>query len=293
MVDFKKLKANRSESLANLTKEIEKLQTPQNGPDERFWRPELDKAGNGFAIIRFLPAPNDESTPFVRLWEHSFQGPGGWYIEYSRTTLGQGEPDPMSEYNTKLWNSGIESQKKFVQEKTKRRLHYISNIYVVKHSARPEDEGKVFLYKYGKKIFDKLQDALYPQFDEAPFNPFDLWEGANFKLKIRKLDGYPNYDKSEFEEAGPLFDDDAILEKIWKSEHSLQAEIAPNKFKTYDELKARMNKALALEVDSQSGAKKANTKVKEDTPPWEDSSEKSTDGDDSDLDFFKRLAEED
>ena len=245
MVDFKSLKAaSGKKSLESLTSELNKLSGGEGkSSDDRFWTPTVDKAGNGYAVIRFLPSPDNEDVPFVRMFDHGFQGPGGWYIENSLTTLGKN--DPVSEYNSKLWNSGIEANKE-IARKQKRRLHFISNIYVVTDSGNPANEGKVFLFKYGKKIFDKLKEAMEPQFaDEEAINPFDLWAGANFKLKIRNLEGYRNYDKSEFDKPGALLDDDKELEKVWKSEHSLQEFLAPSNFKTYEELSARLAKVLA------------------------------------------------
>lgn len=296
-VDFSQLKKSRQTQFDHLTSELTKLNTPQQSggsDDDRFWKPEVDKAGNGYAVIRFLPAPSGEDVPFVRIWDHGFQGPGGWYIEKSLTTLGQ--KDPVSDYNTTLWNSGIESNKDLVR-KQKRRLSFVSNIYVVKDPAHPENEGKVFLYKYGKKIFDKLNEAMNPQFDdEKPVNPFDLWEGANFKLKIRNVEGYRNYDKSEFDSTGPLVGDDDELEKIWKSEHKLQAFLDPSNFKSYDELKDKLNRVLGL-----TGTAKPQTRA-EDSPPWEEEAAPvikaapepaMAEDDDESLDFFKRLAEED
>jgi hypothetical protein len=297
-MDFSKLKANSGKkSLESLTSEVNKLTDSgaKGGADDRFWSPTVDKAGNGYAVIRFLPAPGQEDVPFVRLFDHGFQGPGGWYIENSLTTIGK--TDPVSEYNTKLWNSGIEANKEIVR-KQKRRLHFISNIYVVSDSGNPANEGKVFLYKYGKKIFDKLKEAMEPQFaDEEAVNPFDMWEGANFKLKIRQVEGYRNYDKSEFDKPGPLLKDDKALEKVWASEHSLQEFLAPSNFKSYDELQARLNKVLGEGGSS-------NPKTAEETAPWaeEVSAPKfkathapkySGDGEDEDdesLQFFKDLA---
>lgn len=248
-MDFSKLKSlSGKKSLESLTKKLESVAGNQGGGgDDRFWTPTVDKAGNGYAVIRFLPAPGEEDVPFVRIFDHGFQGPGGWYIENSLTTIGQN--DPVSEYNSKLWNSGIESNKD-IARKQKRRLHFISNIYVVEDSANPDNEGKVFLYRYGKKIFDKLNEAMNPQFaDETPVNPFDLWEGANFKLKIRNVEGYRNYDKSEFTGPLPLSEDDEELERIWKSEYSLQEFLEPNNFKSYDELKAKLYRVLGEEAN--------------------------------------------
>ncbi len=266
MVDFKSLKAaSGKKSLENLTAELSKMKDTgaKSGPDERFWTATVDKAGNGMAIIRFLPSPQNEDVPFVRMFDHGFQGPGGWYIENSLTTIGK--QDPVSEYNSKLWNSGIEANKDIVR-KQKRRLHFISNIYVVSDPGNPANEGKVFLFKYGKKIFDKLEESMNPQFaDEEAINPFDLWAGANFKLKIRQVEGYRNYDKSEFDKTGPLLKDDEKLEEIWKSEHSLQAFLSETNFKTYEELQARLTKVLG----EPAAQKRAAAKVEEEAP-WQD-----------------------
>ena len=227
---------------AKLVKEVEKMNTTSSSGDDRLWKPEVDKMGNGFAVIRFLPAPNSEDIPWAKVWSHAFQGPGGWFIENSLTTLGQ--KDTVSEFNTQLWNSGLESDKE-IARKQKRKLSYYSNIYVVKDSANPQNEGNVMLFKYGKKIFDKIQEAMQPEFeDESPINPFDFWEGANFKLKIKKVAGYWNYDSSEFERPGPLLNDDDAMEAIWKKEHSLADFTKADNFKSYDELKKRLDYVL-------------------------------------------------
>ena len=212
--------------------------------DERLWKPPLDKSGNGYAVIRFLPPCDGENLPWAKLWSHAFQGPTGqWYIENSLTTLGQ--KDPVSEHNTRLWNSGVESDKE-IARKQKRKLQYYSNIYVVSDTKNPANEGKVFLYRFGKKIFDKLMEAMQPAFeDETPLNPFDFWTGANFKLKIRKVDGYWNYDKSEFDNVSTLSDDDDELEKVYKSQYSLDEFTASSNFKSYDELKTRLDMVLS------------------------------------------------
>lgn len=298
---FAQLKNNRQSQFEKLASEINKQGAYESKDDNRFWKPETDKAGNGYAVIRFLPAPAGEDTPFVRIWDHGFQGPGGWYIEKSLTTLGQ--KDPVSEYNTQLWNSGVEENKEIVR-KQKRRLHYISNIYVVKDPANPQNEGKVFLYQYGKKIFDKLNDVMTPQFqDEEPVNPFDFWEGSNFKLKIRQVEGYRNYDKSEFDSKSPLSNDDEELEKVWKQEHSLKAFLDPSNFKTYDELKSRLHRVLGwnqnqfeerakISESAESATLQAEApsfKAKQAKP----ADEVSWDDEDEGLDFFKKLAEED
>jgi hypothetical protein len=287
-MDFSKLKNNRTD-FQKLTKAVESINTPTEGSkgskgDERFWQPEVDKAGNGMAVIRFLPGPSadgDEALPWVRLFDHGFQGPGGWYIENSLTTLNQ--KDPVSEYNSVLWNSGIEANKE-IARKQKRRLFYIANIYVVSDPKNPDNEGQVRLYKFGKKIFDKITEAMNPQFeDEKPINPFDFWGGANFKLKIRQVEGYRNYDKSEFESSSPLLDgDDAKLEALWKKEYSLKEFLDPKHFKSYDELKAKLDKVLGL-----SGAAPVSKGKAEDFTP-----RSSPDIEDEELDYFKSLAED-
>lgn len=297
MVDFASLKKNRQSVFNNLTQEMTKLNTQTSTDDNRFWKPEVDKSGNGYAVIRFLPAPAEEDVPFVRVWDHGFQGPGGWYIEKSLTTIGQ--PDPVSEYNTELWNSGIEANKEVVR-KQKRRLTYISNIYVVKDPSHPENEGKVFLFKYGKKIFEKLNAAMNPEFeDEKPMNPFDLWEGANFKLKIRNYEGYRNYDKSEFDSPAPLFDEDDKLEKTWKTEYALKEFVDSSNFKSYDELKAKLHRVLGLigSTKPQTTAEKQPWDEDNTTPakPIKAAAPKpvtTADDEDEDIDFFKKLAEE-
>jgi len=246
MSGFANLK--KQSSLGSLTeklvKQVEKMNTTSGGADERLWKPEMDKTGVGSAVIRFLPAPDGEDVPWVKMYTHAFQGAGGWYIENSLTTIGQ--KDPVSEYNRGLWNSGSEKDKDTVR-KQKRKLSYYSNIYVVRDPANPANEGKVFLFKYGKKIFDKILNAMQPEFDdEDPINPFDFWQGANFKIKIVKKDGYWNYDKSEFDRVAPLLDDDDALEAIWKKEYSLSAITAPDQFKSFEELEKRMNYVLGL-----------------------------------------------
>ena len=227
---------------AKLVKEVEKMNNNGTSGDDRLWKLDVDKSGNGYAVIRFLPAPNGEDLPFVKLYSHAFQGPGGWYIENSLTTLGQ--KDPVSEFNTTLWNNGTDAGKDAAR-KQKRKLTYISNIYVVKDPTNPENEGKVFLYKYGKKIFDKLTAAMQPEFeDEEAIDPFDFWQGANFKLKAKNVAGYRNYDSSEFASTSALLDDDDALEAVWKKQFSLAELVAADQFKSYDELKTRLNSVL-------------------------------------------------
>ena len=237
-----KKQSNLGSLTAKLVKEVEKVNNSSGGGDERLWKPELDKTGNGYAVIRFLPAPDKEEIPWAKLYTHAFQGPGGWYIENSLTTVGG--KDPVSDYNRELWNSGNESDKDTVR-KQKRKLSYYSNIYVVKDPTNPQNEGKVFLFKYGKKIFDKVMEAMQPEFeDETPINPFDFWQGANFKLKIVKKDGFWNYDKSEFDSVAPLLSDDDALEAIWKKEYSLAAVTAADQFKSYEYLERRLKYVL-------------------------------------------------
>lgn len=307
-MDFSKLKAQSKSSLEKLSQELSKMnQQVDNGKDDRFWYPNVDKAGNGFAVIRFLPAPGDEAVPFIRMWDHGFKGPGGqWYIEKSLTTIGK--PDPVSELNTKLWNmsSDDNSPSRKQVRAQKRKLNYICNIYIVQDQANPENNGKVFLFKFGKKLFDKINEAMHPQFsDEQPLNPFDLWAGANFKLKIRNVEGYRNYDKSEFGPSAPLFDDDSQLEAVWKRQHSLQAFLAPENFKSYEELKAKLDKVLGLTETGASTPAAARTAAAnrkpaedEDDLPWQAPKQEraapapssSSEDDDEDMAFFKKLA---
>ena len=227
---------------AKLVKEVDKMNKAGSSGDERLWKLECDKSGNGYAVIRFLPAPNGEDLPFVKLYSHAFQGPGGWYIENSLTSLGQ--KDPVSEYNTMLWNNGTDAGKELAR-KQKRKLTYMANIYVVKDPANPSNEGGVFLYKFGKKIFDKLTAAMQPEFeDEEAIDPFDFWQGANFKLKAKNVAGYRNYDSSEFARTSALLDDDDAMEALWKKEYSLAELVAADQFKDYDTLKKRLDYVL-------------------------------------------------
>jgi hypothetical protein len=249
-MSFKDFKNRSKNSINDLMKKLEDG-SKKDYRDDRFWRPEQDKMGNGFAVIRFLPEVNGEDCPWVKLYSHAFQGPGGWYIENCLTTLGSGHKDPVAELNSELWNTGSEEDKNIARQR-KRKTTYISNILVLKDEANPQNEGKVFLYKYGTKIFDKIQEAMKPEFkDEDPLNPFDFWAGANFKLKIRKVGGYTNYDKSEFDSPSALFGgDDNKIEKIWNQQHKLVEFISPNNFKSYDELKQRMHDVLGGDIRS-------------------------------------------
>ena len=303
-MSFASLKKNRTTQLESLTAELSKLNTKSTqAADDRFWYPAVDKAGNGYAVIRFLPPTDGEDVPFVRVWDHGFKGPTGkWYIENSLTTIG--EQDPVGEYNSKLWNATDDdsSPQRRQARAQKRRLTYISNVIVLKDPATPENEGKVFLFKYGKKIFDKLQEVMHPQFpDEQPMNPFDLWDGANFQVKIRNVEGYRNYDKSQFSEVGPLLDDDDKLEKIWKKQHALKPFIDKSNFKTYDELKRKLTEVLGLDEtfgevpDNKPKAQKpkAVAKSEDDEIPFDPPLTKpkaTEDDDDESLAFFKSLA---
>ena len=292
-IDFSTLKKGRS-NFDSLIKEVDKIATPQqeSQKDERFWQPEVDKAGNGSAVIRFLPPPKGEDLPWVRIWNHAFKGPTGkWYIENSLTTLGK--PDPVSELNSELWNSGNEDNKKIAQAQ-KRKLVYISNIYVVKDPAHPENEGKVFLYKYGKKIFDKIKDVMQPLFeDEEPINPFDFWKGANFKLKIRNVENYRNYDKSSFDSSSLLGDDDD-LEKIWNKQHSLQEFLDPRYFKSYDELKSKLETVLSTTGSSMVKAEDVEFETsKPKSSPRPKAPELDLEDDDESLSYFAKLANDD
>ena len=280
---------------AKLVKEVEKMNNNGGQGDDRLWKLEVDKGGNGYAVIRFLPAPDGEDLPFVKLYSHAFQGPGGWYIENSLTTLGQ--KDPVSEFNSQLWNNGTDAGKDTAR-KQKRKLTYISNIYVVKDPANPENEGKTFLYKYGKKIFDKLTAAMQPEFeDEEAIDPFDFWQGANFKLKAKNVAGYRNYDSSEFAATSALLDDDDAMEAVWKKEHSLAELVAADQFKSYDELKTRLSNVLGTKqvrqdtetIEQEFEDVKASTPVVETVESV--SKVSSSDEDDEALSYFAKLAE--
>jgi len=294
----------KSDSLDKLLGAAEAESKPQEKKsyvDERLWKPQLDKTGNGYAVIRFLPAPDGEELPWAKVWNHAFQGPTGqWYIENSLTTIGQN--DPVSEHNTRLWNSGVESDKE-IARKQKRKLQYFSNIYVVTDTKNPDNEGKVFLYRFGKKIFDKIMEAMQPAFDdEIAINPFDFWKGANFKLKIRKVDGFWNYDKSEFEAPSALLDDDDALEEMWKKQYSLAEFTASTNFKSYDELKTRLDTVLSGTVSTKDNVVNMTTPF-DDSPsetvvvdtteePAPTVSVSSTDEEDDTMSYFEKLAED-
>ena len=289
-----KLKSTNSlDKLINAVKKDEKDPTEKKSyVDERLWKPELDTAGNGYAVIRFLPAVEGEDMPWAKVWNHAFQGPTGqWYIENSLTTIGQ--KDPVSEYNSKLWNSGVESDKE-IARKQKRKLQYFSNILVVSDPKHPENEGKVMLFRYGKKIFDKMMEAMQPAFeDETPINPFDFWEGAEFKLKIRKVDGFWNYDKSEFSAPSPIADDESKIESIWKSQYSLAEFTSSSNFKSYDELSTRFHAVISGtttvgNVSEEMDDEPVATPVV-DTKPVE-SPVTSQEEEDDTMDYFSKLA---
>ena len=284
-------KSSSLDKLLNAVKEDSAPQDKKSYKDDRLWKPVLDKAGNGYAVIRFLPAVDGEDLPWAKVWNHAFQGPTGqWYIENSLTTISQ--KDPVSEHNTRLWNTGLESDKE-IARKQKRKLQYFSNIYVVSDSKHPDNDGKVFLYRYGKKIFDKVMEAMQPAFeDEKAINPFDFWEGANFKLKVRKVDGFWNYDKSEFADVSPLLDDDDAIEEIWKRQYPLAEHTAATNFKSYDELKTRLDTVLSGTVsvgnvtDELQDAPVATPKV--DTKPVE--APTSNDDEADTMEYFEKLA---
>ena len=312
MSNFATLKKSSS-SLDRLTKEIEKLNAPassnESKGDDRFWKLERDKSGNGSAVIRFLPTPavdGENGLPWVRFFDHGFKGPTGkWYIENSLTSLGDKTKDPAGEFNSYLWNLSEDdnSWSRKQARNQKRRLHYVSNIYVISDPKNPENEGKVFLFKYGKKIFDKITMAMNPEFEgDKPVNPFDLWAGANFKIRIRTVEGYPNYEQSIFDAPRPLLDDDAELERIWNRQYSLKEFTSASNYKTYDQLKARLDEILAEDpayleftgnrtrapqtAPKQATPAKRVTAEDNDSPPFD----VDVDDDDDDLKAFKSMA---
>ena len=296
MSSFANLKRGRND-FEKLTKAIEASSQSNSEAgskdDTRFWQPEVDKAGHGMAVIRFLPAPaadGDDALPWVRVFSHGFQGPGGWFIDNCLTTLN--EKCPVCEHNNTLWNSGIEANKD-IARKQKRKLSYIANILVISDPSNPSNEGQIRLFKFGKKIFDKITEAMNPEFaDETPVNPFDLWEGANFKLKIRNVEGYRNYDKSEFADKSALFEgDDAKLEDLWKKEYGLKEFAEKKQFKSYEQLKGRLDKVLGIEgtpAPKTKAADSASVMKEDDDVPFDTSS-----AEDDDLDYFKSLAQQD
>lgn len=296
--DLKK-KSSLGTLTSKLLNEVEKMNSSGGSSDDRLWKPEVDKAGNGFAVVRFLPSPEGEELPWAKVYTHAFQGTGGWLIDNCLTTINQS--CPVCESNRELWNTGSKSNQDIVRQR-KRKLSYYSNIYVVQDKAHPENEGKVFLFKYGKKIFDKISAAMQPEFDdETPIDPFDFWSGANFKLKITKKDGYWNYDKSEFDSPGTLgnFDDD-VLESIWKKAYSLEEFVKPEAFKSYEQLDARLKAVLGKKPvkqdesydDENEGSAPPLTENLRDELNSISSNKSSFDDEDDTLSYFQRLAEE-
>ena len=296
-MSFENLKRNRDQ-ISKLVQAAESAGggEKKNYSDDRIWKPTVDKAGNGYAVLRFLPATEGQELPWVRYWDHGFKGPTGlWYIENSLTSIGQ--PDPVGELNSRLWNSGIESDKDRARDQ-KRRLHYVTNVLVLQDPSNPTNEGKVMLYKFGKKIFDKIMDSMQPEFaDESPVNPFDFWEGADFKLKIRNVEGYRNYDKSEFASASSLYDgDETKLEAVYNQLHDLSEFTDPKNYKSYDELKAKLARVLGEEaVSSGAPTMKQEAQMNEPAPsPMEPvtAEEVVSNDDDDTMSYFARLANE-
>ena len=300
-MSLENLKSMRGSSIDKLVQAAEAVSTKaetKSYDDDRFWKPTRDKAGNGYAVVRFLPAKEGEDLPWVRYWDHGFKGPTGlWYIENSLTSIGQ--DDPVSESNSVLWNSGRDEDKALARER-KRRLHYISNVLVVSDPENPQNEGKVFLYQFGKKIFDKIMDVMQPQFaDEQPVNPYDFWEGADFKIKIRKVEGWVNYDKSEFSKPAALFEgDEARLTEVYDKLYSLQDFLKPENYKTYDELKMKLNRVLGVEAVEEPMPSVMDSAPAQQAPAMSTAeaesmgtSEPASDDDDT-LSYFAKLAQE-
>ena len=300
-MSFENLKRNRDQisKLVQAAEAVGGSGESKYQPDERIWKPTVDKAGNGYAVIRFLPASEGAELPWVRYWDHGFKGPTGlWYIENSLTSIGQ--PDPVGELNSRLWNSGIESDKDKARTQ-KRRLHYVTNILVLQDPSNPQNEGKVFLYQFGKKIFDKIMDVMQPSFaDETPVNPFDFWDGADFKLKIRNVEGYRNYDKSEFSSPSALYEsDESKLETVYNQLHNLSEYTDPNNYKSYDELKAKLMRVLGEEVDMGAPTVVQMNAVNDPAPMPEPAQapvtaeEMNKQDDDDTMSYFAKLANED
>lgn len=299
-MSFESLKKNSKNTNA-LIQKLASMDSEKNSyKDDRFWRPTVDDAGTGQAIVRFLPESPNEDSPYVLYYSHAFQGPGGWYIENSRTTLG--EKDPVSEMNTRLWNSGEQGKKDLVSQKYKRKKNYISNILVIDDPANPQNNGKVFLFRYGTKIFQKIQDAMKPDFaDDEPIVPFDFWKGANFRIRIRKVAGYLNYDKSEFDSPSELFGgDDDKLKKLWENQHKLNEFTDPSNYKSYDELKSRLDMVLGGSSSRTTAESKSIESDFDDedtpTPPPSKKSkvrEEAPSEEDDAMSYFERLASED
>jgi len=300
-MSFANLKSNRDQ-IAKLVQAAEATSgggEQKSYVDERIWKPTVDKAGNGYAVLRFLPAAEGQELPWVRYWDHGFKGPTGlWYIENSLTSIGQ--PDPVGELNSRLWNSGIDADKETARTQ-KRRLHYVTNVMVLQDPSNPANEGKVFLYKFGKKIFDKIMDSMQPDFaDETPVNPFDFWEGADFKLKIRNVEGYRNYDKSEFASASALYEsDESKLESVYNQLHNLSEFTDPKNYKSYDELKAKLMRVLGEEADMGAPTVVQMNQVNEPAPVPQQTQapvtaeEMNSTSDEDTMSYFSRLANED
>ena len=306
-MSFADLKRNRTDlsKLVAQAQETSGTQTTRQSDDTRFWQPTRDKAGNGYAVIRFLPGDAQAATPWVRYWDHAFKGPTGqWYIEKSLTSIGQ--QDPLSELNSKMWNSGVEADKAIVRQR-KRNLRYIANVLIVSDPSAPENEGQIKLYRFGKKIFDKIMDSMQPQFpDEAPVNPFDMWEGADFTVKIRKVEGYPNYDASSFKAPAALSSDESYLEDLYNKQYDLSEWVDPKNYKTYDELKSRlamvlgeqaprtMKQEAALDLDDEipDFPSMRPTAAPSAPEPTISTAESSMDDDDT-MSYFAKLAAED
>ena len=312
-MSFADLKKNRSSDISRLVAQAQKVagNNEKSYADDRLWQPQVDKAGNGYAVIRFLPSISSETTPWIRYWDHGFKGPTGrWYIENSLTSIGKN--DPVSDLNSKLWNSGREEDKELVRAR-KRRLHYVANILVISDPANPANDGKVFLFKFGKKIFDKILDIMQPQFqDEKPVNPFDFWTGADFKLKIRNVEGYRNYDKSEFASPEPLFGgDEKKLEAVYNSLHPLSEFLDPKNYKSYEELEKKLKEVIgetgavfttAEQVDLDKAEAPAISRPVASAPAPRETFGKlakaaspaaSEDSDEDTLSYFAKLAKED
>ena len=293
MGSFSDFKKRSKSSIGDLTAKLEQMNKKESYKDDRFWMPQRDQSGNGYAVIRFLPACEGEELPWAKYYEHTFQGPGGWYIEKSRTTLN--EKDPVSEMNSRLWNSGVESDKDIARAR-KRQTRYVANIMVVSDPANPDNEGKVFLYRFGPKIFNKIQEAMQPEFqDEEPLNPFDFWGGADFKLKIRKVGGYVNYDKSEFAPSTELFEgDDSALERVWNQQHKLGEFVNPETFKSYDELKEKLDAVVGTDIRASAPVKEKTIEDVQPTPSESvsDSTESGSSDKQSTMDYFEDLMNE-
>jgi hypothetical protein len=298
-MDFESLKQS-SGNFDKITKALEASSEPQQAKssnkyqDDRLWKPELDKTGNGYAVLRFLPATSGEEMPWQRVWTHAFQDKGGWFIENSLTTLNQ--KDPVSEENSRLWNTGVDSDKE-IARKRKRKLSYYANVLIVSDPKHPQHEGQVKLFKFGKKIFDKITEAMQPAFeDETPINPFDFWKGANFKLKIRKVDGYWNYDKSEFEGVSQIKESDDDIKAIWSKQYPLLPFVDPSNFKSYDELKSKLNRVITGQQNTTSiesvDLPPQTTEQVVPSQPVVDNDSMSSDGDDDTLSYFSKLADE-